>query len=207
MKKVALFDVDYTILNCDSMFKFLWYSIKKKPILIFYLPVIAVYLFLYAVKLVSTSKAKEKLFVGINYMDENDLKDFYELVLKKCIFNTAIDSLKSRKEEGCYVLLITASPNAYLKYFKDLEFVDDVIGTSLQIKDGFYTNKIIGNNCKGEEKVKQILNHLNSKNIEIDFENSYAYSDSKSDMPMMKLVKNRYLVNKRTGELTDYIIE
>ena len=43
--------------------------------------------------------------------------------------------------------------------------------------------------------------YVDGENIEIDYENSYAYSDSKHDLPMLKLVKNRYLVNKKNGEI------
>ena len=57
--------------------------------------------------------------------------------------------------------------------------------------------------CKGNEKVERINNFLRESNIEIDYENSYAYSDSKSDLPMLSLVKNSFLVNKKDGTVIE----
>lgn len=99
--------------------------------------------------------------------------------------------------------MITASPKAYMKYFKEYKYADEVIGTELLYENNRYKNEIIGNNCKGKEKVKRIEEVLNKLDIEIDYENSYSYSDSMSDMPMFELVKNAYLVNKKDGSIKE----
>ncbi len=66
---------------------------------------------------------------------------------------------------------------------------------------------MIGKNCKNEEKVLRLNNIINKLNLEIDYENSYAYSDSVHDIPMLKMVKNRIKINKKNGEMTPFIIE
>ena len=52
-----------------------------------------------------------------------------------------------------------------------------------------------GNNCKGQEKVRRLKAVLKEKNIEADFKNSYMFSDSLSDKPLLDLVGNPYLIN------------
>ena len=52
-------------------------------------------------------------------------------------------------------------------------------------------------NCKGEEKVKRIQNWLASKNIQPDYAASFAYGDSKSDLPMLRLVGHPVQVNPK----------
>ena len=52
-----------------------------------------------------------------------------------------------------------------------------------------------GKNCKGEEKVRRLKTVLKEKNIEADFKNSYMFSDSLSDKPLLDLVGNPYLIN------------
>ena len=96
-------------------------------------------------------------------------------------------------------MLVTASPDAYMKYFKKLGVVDEVIGTRLQQRNGRYTHAIEGRNCKGAEKAARIEAYLKERELSIDFEGSSAYSDCMSDLPMLKLVKNGYLVHNDQG--------
>jgi phosphoserine phosphatase len=51
------------------------------------------------------------------------------------------------------------------------------------------TQKIVGENCKGEEKVSRLkqLGYTHFKD---------GYSDSKSDFPMLSLCENKYRVKK-----------
>ena len=52
-----------------------------------------------------------------------------------------------------------------------------------------------GNNCKGYEKVNRLKEVLSEENIEVDFANSYMFSDSLSDKPLFDLVGKPYLIN------------
>ena len=109
------------------------------------------------------------------------------------------------KEEDNVIIMITASPYAYMKYFKYYDLADEVIGTEFFYENSRYKNQFIGENCKGIEKVKRIKAVLGKLGIEIDYENSYAYSDSKSDLPMLSLTKNAFLVSKKDGEVIEQI--
>ena len=52
-----------------------------------------------------------------------------------------------------------------------------------------------GHNCKGAEKVKRLMEELKKDNVEVDFKNSYMFSDSLSDKPLLDLVGHPYLIN------------
>lgn len=198
-KKLAFFDIDKTIIKNDSMFLFLWYGIKKKPRTIVTLFPVLVYTVLYVVKLVKPEKPKKFYFYAIKYFKDADLKEFYQSVLVKNIYDEALAQLKEKKENGFHVLLVSASPDAYVRFFKDIPYVDGVIGTKLIMKNESYTNNLEGANCKGEEKVHRIREYIDKHQIEIDFEHSCAYSDSLSDLPMFSLVKNQYLINRKAS--------
>jgi len=46
------------------------------------------------------------------------------------------------------------------------------------------------------------MEELKKDNIEVDFKNSYMFSDSLSDLPLLKLVGKGYLINyKKNHEL------
>lgn len=195
IKKVAIFDVDKTIINGDSMFMLLFYTLKKRPKSIIGLPRLFFMLLLYLLKIIDTKKAKEEMFYVINYLDEEDLEDFFKEKILNHTFFDAKEEIIKRKKEGYTVILISASPECYIRYFKKYFDVDYVLGTILRKNREGYTNIIDGENCKGEEKVLRLKKLLVEENIEIDRENSLCYSDSLSDMPLFNLVKNRFLIN------------
>ena len=58
-KKVLLLDIDYTVINTDSMIDFILYSLKTKPLkTIIKIPYIFITLVGYALKLTSLKKDK-----------------------------------------------------------------------------------------------------------------------------------------------------
>ena len=59
----------------------------------------------------------------------------------------------------------------------------------------YYNGEIIGENNKGEEKVRRLMEEIKKEKIEVDFQNSYMYSDSLSDLPLFK-VSRASLFNK-----------
>ena len=187
----AIFDVDFTVINKDSMFLMLLFSIKKKPILILYTPIILIKIVLSLLKIIDVKIAKEAIYLPLKYLTEKELEEFYDKVLLKIVNPEVMNRVKYHKKQGCHILLVSASPEIYLKYFRKNEYVDMVIGTRLNMINGKCTNKICGANCKGIEKIKRIEKYLNENKLEIDFENSFGYSDSLSDKPMLSLVKNR----------------
>ncbi|MBN3525296.1 HAD family hydrolase [Paenibacillus apiarius] len=198
--KIAFFDIDKTITRHDSMLLFVKYGIAKKPRAAIHLFSIAWNLLLYKLRRIPADKAKQAFFHAIAYMDEADLEAFYDDVLVKDMYQDAVAELKSKKAQGFRVLLVTASPHAYMKYFTKLGCVDEVIATRLEMRGGRYTRNIQGVNCKGEEKAVRIQEYLNLHQLAIDYEASCAYSDCMSDLPMFKLVKNGYLIHSNQGQ-------
>ena len=64
---------------------------------------------------------------------------------------------------------------------------------------------MVGENCKGKEKVRRLKEYLQEHNIEVDYKNSYMFSDSLSDKPLLDLVGNGYLINYKKNN-KDYKI-
>lgn len=196
----AIFDVDYTIVNGDSMLLMLLFGIKKKPVIIFYIPIILVKSVFALLGIIDKRIAKDAINIPLKYLEEKELEQFYNEVILKNINIQVMKALKEHKKNGYYILLVSASAEAYLNYFTEHDYIDSVIGT----KVNRINNKIDGENCKGIEKVKRINEYLEENNLEIDFENSFAYSDSLSDKPMLSLVRNRYRVNIRKGTIGEF---
>ncbi len=138
-------------------------------------------------------------FIGKIHEDElkEIVKEFYEKRLSKIFYTDAIDTMKKLKNQGYKIYLISASAEFYLDELYNIKEVDKVIGTRFKFVNGYYNGKIIGENNKGEEKVKRLLQVLKEENLNVDFKNSYMYSDSLSDSPLFNLVGHPYLINSR----------
>lgn len=193
-RRIAFFDFDKTIIKSDSMFDFLLFTLKINPMSCFttFLSIsVSVIKYIFSsekdIKII-----KEGIFYMIRHLKEEDLIMFTKKVLlEEKFFKSSLEEIHKRRQEGCLIVIVSASPELYLKQFYNLLDIDKIIGT--KIDDN---GKIIGGNCKHIEKVNRIEDWLADMEIKIDYENSYCYSDSFSaDKPMFELVKNRYLIN------------
>ena len=141
MTKIAFYDFDDTLLPRDSMARLIIYCLKKKPWLFYYLFSILFFSILYVLKFISFKPLKQQILFPLNYLSEEELKEFYRTVLIPCYYENVVSSLYKHHEEGYLIFLVSASPEAYLKY-TDLP-VDVIIGTQMAYEHGHYTNKMI----------------------------------------------------------------
>lgn len=204
-EKLAIFDVDYTITKRETLLEFYFFMMKKNPKLLKYLPKSIFSSIFYVFKIYDASKAKRTFIRFIDGIEENEMKkivkEFYEKRLSKILYKDAIDTIKKMKIQGYKIYLISASAEFYLSEFYNIKEVDKVIGTRFMKENGLHRNQMLGENCKGEEKVKRLEEVLKRENIDVDFENSYMFSDSLSDLPLFNLVGHPYLINfKKTHD-------
>ena len=199
MEKLAIFDIDYTITRKETLMEFFKYLVSKDIKNIKFLPRALYSGLMYVVKVYDERRVKECFLKFIENIDEAELakltKSFYDERVSKILYKDALEMIKKLKKEGYMVILISASPEFYVKEFYAIKEVDLIIGTKFTFKDGKFIRKMHGNNCKGEEKVRRLNEVLKEKNIKVDFKNSYMFSDSLSDKPLLDLVGNPYLIN------------
>lgn len=202
--KIAFFDFDDTLIHGDSIKYLLEYYIKKHPLSFFNFFKVGIYYILYLLKMKDFNSAKTALLFPLKKMDTKELEYFYQTCIIDKYYKNVVEELKQKKAAGYLIMIVSASVEAYLQCC-DLP-VDIIMGTRVIIKDNHYTNIVIGKNCKNEEKVRRINEELKTRGISIDYDNSYAYSDSTHDIPMLKLVKNRIKINKKNGEMSPFIV-
>lgn len=199
MKKLAIFDIDYTITKKETLMEFYKYIVKNDIKNIKFLPRALFSGAMYGLKVYDEKRVKESFLKFIEGIDEKELavltKRFYDERLSSILYDDAVKMIKKLKKEGYMVILISASPEFYVKEFYAIEEVDIIIGTKFAFEGGKFIRQMDGKNCKGEEKVKRLYEVLKDKNIEADFENSYMFSDSLSDKPLLDLVGKPYLIN------------
>lgn len=107
--------------------------------------------------------------------------------------------LRWHQEQGHVVVLVSASLNPYLDILGDLLEVDAVLCSTLAESDGVFSGELVGDNCRGAEKVSRLHAWCESANIP-STSVQYAYGDSAGDHQLLLSVPNGVLV--KSIELT-----
>jgi HAD superfamily phosphoserine phosphatase-like hydrolase len=174
MDKIALFDLDYTILRIDSTFLFIKEIIKKYPKTIFSLPKIGFYSTLHITKIIDRKRLKEIFYSTLKQLKPSEIDLFAEHIADKSmdyVKKGAFELIKSLKEQGFKIIIITASPEFYAKLIAKKLNVDMCIGTKL-----LYNKErvwIEGKNCKGIEKIKRLKIEIDINKVNL--QESIAY--------------------------------
>ncbi len=118
-------------------------------------------------------------------------KSFVQHALLPLIYGDAKKQMAQHRREGKILLLVTASTENYMAFVADALGFDGLLATPIS-PDGTVTQ-----NCKGEEKVRRVEAWLKERGLTADYASSYAYGDSKSDLPMLRLAGHAIQVNPK----------
>jgi HAD superfamily hydrolase (TIGR01490 family) len=199
VKRLAIFDVDYTITKKETQIELFKYVIKEDKRNLIYIPRVIFSGLMYLIKVYDEKKVKESFLKFIDGKAEKELKQlverFYKNRLSKILYEDSINMMKKLKNEGYDIYLISASPEFYLYELYAIKEIDRIIGSKFSLKNGKFNRRMEGENCKGEEKVRRLKEVISEENIEVDYKNSYMFSDSLSDKPLLDLVGKPYLIN------------
>lgn len=118
--------------------------------------------------------------------------EFYRSIVINRLHKSVIEALLWHQKSGHIIVVVSGGFEVYLRHFAKSYGIDYLISTKLEFKNGFFTSKIAGDECLGDKKVELLGSELNLK--EFDLQNSFFYSDSRSDMPLFTLVGNKIVV-------------
>ncbi|MFZ2315070.1 MAG: HAD-IB family hydrolase [Gammaproteobacteria bacterium] len=202
--RYAFFDVDETLVNFKSMFKFYKYWLCKKSRFGVFGGYFSYFLFSFKIKFLSyffkRSEINKKYYAQYAGFSEKKLKLIGEMwwkdLLKKEPFFHAevLDQFFFHKKNGVKTVLVSGSMGLCLEPLKIYLGADYAIWTDLEVKDGRLTGELLGEPNIGQGKVRRILSFLEKQPVKPDLLNSYAYGDHESDIPMLDLVGNPYFV-------------
>ena len=195
-RKLALYDFDKTVVDCESIVELYKYGFKHKKIRFFRTMAGLVSAYIRSKLASDFDIMKNQMVSIIKYFSEDELRDFVtDYLFPKFFFVEFEDEFYSHDEDTIKILC-SASATTYLKYVKDLYPFDYILGTDLG--DDY---KLTRGNNKKDVKVKNIKDLLAQEGIEIDYENSCGYSDSyKDDKYMLRMAKNRFLINSKVNK-------
>ena len=178
---VNAYDFDHTIYRGDASFDFIIFSLLRHPALLRYLPLHAWAIFLYVIGKKNRKQIKQVAFSFLK--DINDIDDELQHFWVKHEHKVEEWYLKQKKSSD---IVISASPEFLLQPIVSKLGIETLIGTKMNKTTGVIT----GENCRAEEKVSR----LTKAKLNVEILN--AYSDSMSDLPLLNLAKNAYIVRK-----------
>lgn len=181
MKNVNVYDFDHTIYDGDASLDFIRYCLTRDVRLWAYLPAMSWDLVLYVLGFRTRKQVKQTAFKFLKDLKDADavVEEFWRLHSKK-IKAIYADSKSDNN------IIISASPEFLLGPIATT-LSADLIATNMDKNTG----SIIGENCRGREKVLRLREEYS--NLVVDD----MYSDSLSDMPLLKLAQNGYIVSGR----------
>ncbi len=114
-------------------------------------------------------------------------------VIDPIVYDEAIVLIEGHRAAGRLVYLVSASPEEIVAPLAEHLGLDGIIASRALIDaEGRYTGEV-GFYCYGENKVEAITELAALKSI--DLSQSYAYSDSETDLPMLEAVGHPIAVN------------
>ena len=191
----AFFDFDGTLIPGDSIAAFVPYARKRgfMPRREYFRALLAGLGYLLGFISAADSKnAALRFRMALSQPDREALdRDFVRDCLLPRVYPEAGKCMETHRQAGREPVLVTASTENYMR------IVAGALGVSVLLATPLQPDGTIGENCRGEEKTRRIREWLREAGREADFAASYAYGDSKSDLPMLLLCGHPVQVNPK----------
>jgi putative phosphoserine phosphatase/1-acylglycerol-3-phosphate O-acyltransferase len=96
--------------------------------------------------------------------------------------------LRQHQLDGHLVAIVSGTFAPWLEIVAQRLDVPHAIGTPLQVRDGYYTGRIVKPLCQGPGKPVRVEAYLAECGLEVDWPASFAYADSGTDLALLNRV-------------------
>jgi HAD superfamily hydrolase (TIGR01490 family) len=169
----------------------LWNTVKKSAKTLAKIPVFA------ATDIYSRNVFNEVFFRSYAGESQDRLRYFaeelYEEILKPGVFPGTFDLIEKSKKIGQRQIIITGALDFSVEPLMDYLGIDDYVANRLEFVNGHATGRLLPPVMASATKAKWIREYAERENINLS--ESYAYSDSISDLPMLSIVGHPVAAN------------
>lgn len=178
--EVVVFDLNGTFYNKSSKEEFYKFILQKKPKRLKYIWEMSYYYLQLKLNQIKQTEFKENFF---NYLDdippakvEQYAHEFWKREFPQQFNRELLERFDEIKKKGIMLFCATGGFELYVQPLFEIYKIDGLAGTEVSYTGE--TFKVIGNACKGEEKIKRLEEFLKRKPFRI----IEAYSDSKEEI-------------------------
>lgn len=197
--KVAIFDFDGTLYSKET-FQLLMDHLKQHPThrskyKAFFRKILPLYIG-YKIKIVPEAKMREgsmQIYVNaLHTLTKAELEHYFEemkVTMQEHFNEKVVAMARQHKSEGMHVMLVSGAYTPLLHAVTEgIEF-EMIIGTDIPFTaDGTFDSETEIYHIQGKRKTEMIMKTLEGQ--QVDWEHSFAYGDSYSDLPVLELVGN-----------------
>ncbi len=119
--------------------------------------------------------------------------ELFEEILKPAIFPGTFELLETSKKIGQRQVVLTGALDFTIEKLMNYLEIDDYAANCLEFVNGYATGRILPPVMASATKAKWMREYAERENINLS--QSYAYSDSISDLPMLSIVGHPVAVN------------
>ncbi len=192
---IAIFDLDGTITHRDTLFPLVLRQLSHRPLhllrLVRVLPAVVRFAFDRDRGALKQSLLRATLRGIARSTLEQTSRDFVSDTIARHCFHDALATIRRHREQGHHLVLMSASVDFYVPEFGRQLGFDQVISTGVAWQGDLLDGTLTTPNRRGEEKA----NCLRALVAERNDHHTFAYGNSDSDLPHLKLARHGLLVN------------
>jgi phosphatidylglycerophosphatase C len=128
--------------------------------------------------------------VSRSELDATSREFVRDSIARRC-FADALAAVRRHREQGHYLVLMSASADFYVPEFGRQLGFDQVICTGVAWNGERFDGTLTTPNCRGEVKARWLRELVAQR----DDGDTFAYGNSASDLPHLKLARHGLLVN------------
>lgn len=201
MQRIAVFDMDNTLVNGSSLYYLLRDLWKQRFISVWDVIKFTKWQLQFQMSRTespdSTQRITEiamQLLAGKTPQEVSRLVDpAAQKIVEFHLISETLMELNAARNAGYEIWIASASPiemaAAIGRYLK----VDQVVATTPEIQNGFYTGALSRKSCHGPAKFEQVNELLTERGY--SWTNVTAYSDSENDLPLLSAAAHAVVVN------------
>lgn len=128
------------------------------------------------------------------------LTGFYDKWIARRFRPMADEAMSQRAEEGCEVIVVSASFEPIVLRAMESHPFKYQISTRMKVgDDGTYTREVDGRPIEGEEKLVALKHWCDGKFGSGNWDLAYAYGDHHSDEPLLAAARHPFAVSPNSG--------
>lgn len=120
---------------------------------------------------------------------------YYQDIIKPNLIPSMVEILRQKQQEGYKTFIVSGGYDIYLKFFAAEYNVDQVLSTRIGFRKNIATGIFHGIDCINENKVLLLDQILNRSELY-----SEAYSDSITDLPLLKWANEGYVISHKNSQ-------
>ena len=198
---IAAFDFDGTLTKRDTFMPFLARGLGW-PRFLLALVLCSPWLAAFALRLIPNHVAKQKLTLAtLKNRSIAEMDDWTNRWLASDfpgqLQSWTMARLAEHQQAGHCCVMVSASPDIYLKRVAQHLSFDALLCTEMAVADGQLTGQMKTPNCHGEQKVVRLQAWMAERfGADGGAEVAYAYGDTSGDKPMLRLAANAFYRGK-----------